>query len=166
MLHTLGVDIGGVLVGRREENITAPAASYLDEPEVAGAFESLRVLRDQLFGERIYLISKCGEKTQRQTLEWLEHHRFFEITGISRDHVLFCRKRHEKAVWCDVAGVTCFVDDRLEVLSYLETVPLRFLINGMSPEIERFRQHLKGTIQVVSWHELTKVLLARCAQNR
>ena len=42
-------------------------------------------------------------------------------------HVHFCNERSEKEAICRELGVTHFIDDHLEVLLYLKSVPYRFL---------------------------------------
>ncbi len=117
----LGVDIGGVIIDRVNDNTDTSffRDKYLETTAVPGAFDSLARLANNSFKDSIYLISKCGLDIQRKTRAWLEHHRFYEITGIKRENLRFCSKRNEKADICKELGVTHFVDDRLEVLSYL-----------------------------------------------
>jgi len=83
-------------------------------PATPGAFEVIPRLV-ALFEGRVWIISKCGESTQRKTLAWLEHHDFYARTGLPRGNVRFCRERAEKAIHCRELGITHMVDDRLEV---------------------------------------------------
>jgi hypothetical protein len=47
-----------------------------------------------LFGaDYVYIVSKCGAKTQRGTIVWLNHYDFCERTGLRPDHVIFCVNR-------------------------------------------------------------------------
>ena len=86
----------------------------IESPATPGAFDVIPRLV-ALFEGRVWIISKCGEATQRKTLAWLDHHDFYSRTGLPRDHVRFCRERAEKAVHCRELGITHMVDDRLDV---------------------------------------------------
>ena len=56
-------------------------------------------------------------------------------TGVPRDHVRFCRKRHEKADHAKEIGLTHFIDDRLDVLEHLRgLVPQLILFGERQPE--------------------------------
>jgi hypothetical protein len=86
----------------------------LATPATPGAFEVIPRLV-ALFQGRVWIISKCGETTQRKTLAWLEHQDFYGRTGVPRGNVRFCRERAEKAVHCRELGITHMIDDRLDV---------------------------------------------------
>jgi hypothetical protein len=130
----LGVDIGRVLIdgaahpeGGDTAFFTGDTATMLRTPEMAGAFETVADLFG-LFGGRVWLISKCGARTQAKTIEWLTHHRFAERTGILPENWRFCRQRPEKAVHAAELGLTHFVDDKLDVHEALRpVVPYRYL---------------------------------------
>src|SRR5262249_46092508 len=134
-------------------------AESLQTPAVANAFDAIRRLVRERFHENVYLISKCGLEAERKTLHWLEQQGFYEKTGVRRENVRFCRERWEKAGICRQAGVTHFVDDRLEVLSYLDSVPHRYLFRPQSEEVEQFRQHLHRVHAVQTWQEILDDLL-------
>jgi hypothetical protein len=78
-----------------------------------------------------WLISKCGPRVQARTRLWLAHRRFFESTAIDAGHLLFCRSRPEKAPLAKGLGITCFVDDRTDVLAAMAgIVPHRILFGA------------------------------------
>jgi hypothetical protein len=160
-VDTLGVDIGGVLIKRVDTRLDTSffGDNYLATPAVADAFDALRSLNVQRFGDRIFLVSKCGIQVQARTKEWLEHHRFYDRTGMLRSHVHFCRKRSEKSGICQELGITHFVDDRLEVLSYLDSVPHRYLFGADPDEVRQFAAYLPRVRQVLSWAELLPLLV-------
>lgn len=155
-----GVDIGGVLIGRENDNTDTSffGRNYLLTTEVPDAFDSLRKLTDS--GFEIFLVSKCGESTEKRTLEWLDHHNFYERTGVQRDRVHFCRERAQKAGISDALGLTHFIDDRLEVLSYLENVKQLFLINENPKEVRKHARFLPKVKRVATWREVTESLLS------
>ena len=143
----LGVDIGGVIIDRENDRSDTSffGDRYLETTAVPGAFEALEILSRRF---RTYLVSKCGPKTERRTLEWLRHHRFYERTGIGPEDVRFCRERKDKAPICVELGITHFVDDHLEVLQYLESVPCKYLFGAHSEPVP------EGIVKVESWKDL------------
>ena len=135
----LGVDIGGVLIDRVAKGADTSffADNFLETPEVAGAFDALKLLGTGAFGARIYLVSKCGPRIEGRTRLWLEHKGFHSITGVPPERVHFCRERKDKAPICAQLGVTHFVDDRLDVLDFLETVDRKYLFQPRPGDLAR-----------------------------
>ncbi|MFC7545308.1 hypothetical protein [Plantactinospora sp. GCM10030261] len=165
--NRLGVDIGGVIIQPADDDADTSffGGNYLRTPQMPGAFDGLAALAGT-FGERIWLVSKCGEQTQRRTLEWLAHHDFHHQTGIPPERVRFCRHRPDKAPIARDLGLTHFVDDRLEVLSYLTSVPHRFLFRPRDTEVAAHSIHLPGVHRVEGWAELVPALTADPAGPR
>jgi hypothetical protein len=127
----LGIDIGRVIIDSPPGEDTAffhgDQATMLRTPAVPGAVEAISRLV-KLFEGRAWLVSKCGARIQRRSLEWLRHHRFFELTGIAEGNVRFCLRRPDKAIHCAELGITHFVDDNTEVHAALrDVVPNRYL---------------------------------------
>jgi hypothetical protein len=120
----LGVDFGRVIQGGAAETGAADTVlldggpeEAMRTPSTAGAFEVLpRVVAR--FGGRAWVISKCGQRIQRRTLQWLDHHDFYQRTGIPRGNVRFCRRRADKAVHCAEPGITHMI----EAMVYWATV--------------------------------------------
>jgi hypothetical protein len=83
-----------------------------------GVFSALARLVARFEGE-VWLVSKCGHKVERRSRRWLEHHRFYDKTGLSPDHLRFCRDRKHKAPICRELGIQFFVDDRADVLAHM-----------------------------------------------
>lgn len=155
-----GVDIGGVLIGRENDGTDTSffGPNYLLTTQVPQAFESIKKLREADFD--VYLVSKCGASTEKKTLDWLEHNNFYDLTNVDRNRVRFCRQRAEKAGICDEIGVTHFIDDRLEVLSYLVNVEHLFLINADAKEVRRYQHFLPKVNMVRTWPEVLDLALA------
>jgi hypothetical protein len=136
----LGIDIGKVIIngpahpeGGDTAFFTGDTARMLRTPAMPGAFEAIARLVT-LFDGRVWLVSKCGERVERRTLQWLEHHDFAGRTGIPPEHVRFCRQRRDKAIHCAELGITHFVDDTLEVHDALRgLVPHLYLFGPMAP---------------------------------
>jgi hypothetical protein len=132
----LGVDIGRVIIdgssppsGEDTAFFEGGIEDLLRTPAVAGALETIPSLVEQFAG-RVWLVSRCAERTEPRTLAWLEHHDFYDRTGIPADHVRFCRARSDKAIHCRELAITDFVDDRLDVLNALRGVVARRYLFG------------------------------------
>src|SRR3970040_1117951 len=125
----LGVDIGGVIIDRVRNDGTDTAFKskrYLETTAIPGVFSSLAKLRERFNGE-IFVVSKAGLETELKTRDWLNHKGFYDLTGINPGDVHYCRERKEKAPICEWLGITHFIDDRLEILSYMYSVPNKYL---------------------------------------
>ncbi|MDR3548566.1 MAG: hypothetical protein P4M11_09950 [Candidatus Pacebacteria bacterium] len=136
---------------------------YSSIPATAGVFESLKYLNDARFAGAIFLISKCNPWAQEKILIWLQDNDFYKKTGISEKNVLFCRERHEKAEICVAIGVTCFIDDRLEVLAAMESkVPHLFLYEPDQAETDQYRRFLPMVTVVENWAEVVEQIDKTC----
>ena len=152
----LGVDVGGVIIDRVRNDGTDTAfkgGRYLETTNVQNSFESLRELNLKLNG-LIYVVSKCGLTIELKTRDWLKHKGFYNFTGISPANVHYCRERWEKAPICKWLGITHFIDDRLEVLNYLETVENKYLFGPQNLEDLEQVKNLPSIILVDSWKEV------------
>lgn len=160
--EVLGVDIGGVIIDRVDASGAMDTSFFTDDylrtMAVPEAFETLLHVGRERFGNNIFLVSKCGSRIQEKTLHWLDHHDFYERTGVSRDHVLFCKQRSGKAGICVELGVTHFVDDRLEILGSLTSVSNLYLFRPHSKEVERYAHFLGRVKHVDYWGEILKDL--------
>ncbi|MEU8393410.1 hypothetical protein [Micromonospora sp. NPDC048842] len=159
-MRRLGVDIGGVIIEPADGDADTSffGAHYLRTPAVVGAFDALAALGPAF--DEVHLVSKCGEATERRTREWLAHHDFPARTGIPVERVHFCRTRPDKAPIAGRLGLTHFVDDKLEVLGYLDSVPHRFLFRPRRAEVAAHAAMLPRVRRVESWSELTPLLRA------
>lgn len=69
---------------------------------------------------------------------WLEEHGFYDATGTKAEDITFCRQRSDKAAICRDLQITHFVDDRLEILSSLESVEYRYLFQPRAEDLEEY----------------------------
>jgi len=152
-----GVDIGGVLIGRHNDRTDTSffGPNYLQSEAVAEALQSLRQLSQA--GWEVHLVSKCGDNVERKTREWLRHHDFYQLTGVVPEHVHFCRTRPEKEPICRRLGVEYFVDDRLDVLDHLVSVPQLVLFQPNPADEARFQQGHRARL-CQSWPEVLALL--------
>ncbi len=158
MRDVLGVDVGGVIIDRVNDGTDTSffGRNFLLTAAVADVFEVLKQLNERF--DKIVLVSKCGQSTQDRTRQWLAHHNFYDRTGLAEVDVHFCRERREKAPICQQLGVTHFIDDRLEVLGYLETVSNLYLFQPIESEVKRFSRFLPKVKRMNSWQEVLRDL--------
>ncbi|MEO1280156.1 MAG: hypothetical protein AAFV69_00320 [Pseudomonadota bacterium] len=159
MNPALGVDIGGVLIrpARSEEDTSFFSSDYLETPEVEGGFEALRQLNEIIFEQSVYLVSKARPTTAQKTREWLEHHDFYERTGLSPEHVYFCEKRKDKAPIAENLGLSAFIDDRPDVLGHLETVENKILFAESEEWLPNGARRMKFNV-CTGWHSVLECL--------
>ncbi|MBX3172531.1 MAG: hypothetical protein KF760_34325 [Candidatus Eremiobacteraeota bacterium] len=150
----LGVDVGGVIIDRQNDRADTSffGPNYLQTSAVEGVFDCLRAAGEA--GFQVHLVSKCGQNTQRKTLEWLAYQHFYERTGVDPARVHFCRTRPQKAPICTAQGITHFVDDRLDVLEYLEDVGELFLFQPNDQDEARWYSSRHRSRLVKSWPEV------------
>lgn len=160
MTDILGIDVGGVIIDRKRNDNTDTSlfmSNYLNAHAVLDAFTTIKELQAR-FQDRIFIVSKCGQNIERKTREWMVHNKFPELAGVPMDRVNFCRQRADKAPICQRLGVTHFIDDKLEVLSYLESVPHKYLFDPSPAEVKAYAKHLPKVTQVATWKELQGIL--------
>jgi len=150
----LGVDVGGVIIDRQNDRADTSffGPNYLQTTPVEGVFDCLHAAVSA--GFTVHIVSKCGQNTQRKTLEWLAHHRFYERTGVDPERVHFCRTRPQKAPICTAQGITHFVDDRLDVLEYLNDVGELYLFQPNAADEARWRAAGHRSRLVTRWSEV------------
>jgi hypothetical protein len=160
-VDVLGVDIGGVIIDRVNDGTDTSffGDNYLATTPTPGVFDALARLVNEKFGEHAYVVSKCGQRTQDRSVEWLAHHRFSERTGISLDRVRFCRERSGKAPIAAALGLTHFVDDKLEVLSYLTTVRNLYLYRPQAKEVQRYQRYRHLVREMHEWEAIADSIL-------
>lgn len=150
----LGIDIGRVIIDGSSHPTGDDTAFFkggidnaLRTPAMPGAFDAITRLVERFDG-RVWLVSKCGERVQLRTREWLAHHRFFDRTGIDPEHLRFCRERPQKAIHCRDLAITHFIDDRPDVhVALAGIVPHRYLFG---PQRKRAPG---GVVPVITWDQ-------------
>lgn len=159
LIMKLGIDVGGVLTkkGGSAADTFLFGPNYLNAPAVEGALEAVAALNTGTFAGNLWIISKCGHKVECRTREWLKAHKVDLI--IPENKWFFCKKRHEKAPIAKDIGLTHFIDDRLEVLSYMTSVRNRYLFQPESKEVEPRKEHLPSVKVVNDWPSLQAILM-------
>lgn len=161
-MNALGIDIGGVIVVRVNDGSDTSfyGPRFLENPPIEGAFEGIRRLGQERFGDRVYLVSRCKDETRRRTIAWLDHYGFWEATGITRDRLHFCEERHEKDLVCARLGIDHFIDDHMDVLRHLDSVPNRFLFKPAPEDLVEFAGLMETVTIAQDWPSLVDTILA------
>ncbi len=71
------------------------------------------------FEGSVWIVSKAGGRTEAPTRQWFELWDFFDSTGLSEDHVRFCRERTDKLPVCLELGINHFIDERIHIMQIL-----------------------------------------------
>jgi hypothetical protein len=143
----LGLDFGRVIMsppagteGEDSRFLVSPEDEALEIPPPPEAFGVIAELVRHFRG-RVWVVSKAGPRIQSLTRRWLARHRFFEATGMDEAALRFVRERSEKHLHAVKLGLTHFVDDRVDVLAALTTVPNRYLF-GPNAQVPAWATHV------------------------
>ncbi|HEX4104202.1 MAG TPA: hypothetical protein VHZ04_01845 [Candidatus Paceibacterota bacterium] len=144
----LGVDCGDVIF-------------YTWGGSVPGSLANLREIAASGRFKEIHIVSKAHPITRAIFLARLKALDFWNSTGIPRSNLHFCMRYEDKAAICADLAVTHFVDDRLQVLNTLTTVPNRYALREGGPraeEAEKYKAAYDAVTRVNSWEELRQLL--------
>ena len=114
----IGIDIGNVIIGGGGED-TFFTESFMDTPEVEGALNSIRALKEA--GHELHVISKCGQATELRSVVWLGNMGFLPWIFLER-RLHFVRKRHLKAPMAQALELDIFIDDRQDIIDSMEGI--------------------------------------------
>jgi len=128
----LAVDMGGPIF--RQQGVPTE-----------GAVDALRELVRRRFGEKVHLISYCPPERQQYRRERFEEkifedpitkqrYNFYDWTGVLREHVHFCAEASDKAVVCSKVAATHYVENQIEALKHICTVPFLHLFHPLPEE--------------------------------
>jgi len=134
--------------------------NFLHTSPASGAIEGLRALAVGGFGARVYIVTKCGPTVENKTRQWLLHHEVYGRTGIDPAHLHVTRTREDKAPIAVRLGLTHFVDDHLDVLGHLRSVPHRYLFLGGLPPGSPAPSAPRDVRTVASWPDLVALALS------
>lgn len=158
--EALGVDCGGVIIGRSCKISLYPPKVSPWSP-FPHAFEVLKELKEKRFGDNIFVVSHVYFLGQTTISFWLWRHGFCKDSGISKDRIHFCRKRSDKVDICIRLGITHFIDDHSEVLEYLHEAGVSnlYLFEGRPKEMAPRLNILEHVRRVESWLQIRRELL-------
>ncbi|MBT8492227.1 MAG: hypothetical protein KJO07_04135 [Deltaproteobacteria bacterium] len=156
----IGIDFGRVIMCAVKDGVEDTSflgrsfADAMKTPATPGALDCIAKLVER-YGGRVSVVSKCGESVENKTRAWLGRNDVYAATGLAKEQVHFCRKRHEKAPICRRLGITHFIDDRVDVLSHMV---------GIVPNLYLFGEQRAGTLPpwaepVLDWEQVAGRLL-------
>lgn len=159
-MESVGIDIGGVIIDRVNDGTDTSffGDNFLATTAVPGAFEAIEQIVTK-YGGRVWIVSKCGPKVQARSREWLNHHGFWERTGIDPDQIRFCLRREDKAPICRELGLTAFIDDRPDVLIPMRgIVTQRILFNPRPEDLGSRHGNFDGILRVRNWDDVLRFI--------
>ena len=143
-MATLGIDCGRVIF-------------YPLGGEVPGAVDALRRAVDAGRFDAIHIVSRASYFNRAYFRLRLRHMRFWERTGIPRANLHFVFRNRGKAGVCEKFGITDFVDDRLDVLRHLRTVPRRYALAPSAKELTELPGIIQDANIARSWDEMAAI---------
>ncbi len=159
-----GIDVGGVLMGHASSftgssggEDTIFSKNYLASPAAPGALDGVRTLVQVFGAENVFIVSKAGERTQQRTLHWLEHHAWYQRTGLLPENVHFCRTRKQKQPIAQSLRLTHFIDDRQEVLRYVRQSDSMRTLVWMQPAGSEGEAPGPDILPIFEWHDLIEL---------
>jgi hypothetical protein len=165
-VRRIGLDVGGVIIDAINNDSTDTAFrsdNFMATTPVKGAREAVKTLVETFGRENIFVVSKCGEVTEGKTKLWLKGTDFYSFTGFDPANLFFCRERADKAPIAAKLQLTDFVDDRADVLAYMEDiVTWRYLFGPQSSRVPG----VTGLILAETWSEtLSSILQGKMSQS-
>lgn len=152
MIRRIGIDIGNVLIDNAGNLFFTD--EYLSAPVMQGALRGIKQIVDTFGDENTLLLSKCGSAIEQKSRNWLEEVRFITLTGFKPDNILFCRRRPDKAIIADDMGLTDFVDDRRDVLEYMNGIVSTRILFGPQKIAAP-----PGLIPAKTWPDVVSILI-------
>lgn len=133
----IGIDIGNVIIGGDHEDKSFFGDDYLETPEVADAFWSIRELKEA--GHEIFLVSKCGAIVQSKTLHWLRYHEFSRRTNVNGTP-FFVFDRRDKAPVARALKLDLFIDDRDDIIVSMNRVRFAILFKSWAETMQEIKE--------------------------
>lgn len=149
----LGLDIGRVIL--RQDTDLHERLDFNKMVYLPDALEVIPQLVRHPNISDVYLISKCGPVVEEGTKDFFKRTNFYKQTGIVEKNVFFCRKREDKAPIAASIGITHFVDDREDVLRFMNSVMHKYLFRFDAGD--EMGSAASSSLQVVnSWTDLLR----------
>lgn len=158
----LGVDFGGVISEGtdRDSDTSFFGEHYLDTPATEGSFEALAAINTEgPYAGNVHVVSKCGPEVERRTREWLKNRGFHEETGIPAENLHFTPTRQGKVPIVQALGITAFVDDKPEVLNYVDETGSGLILYAPGEQPPELSEDLPERATIVSnWQQIRDLL--------
>jgi hypothetical protein len=155
----IGIDVGGVIIdGLTNDNTDTSfrGDNFMRTSSVTGAFTAVKQIVERYGATNVFIVSKCGPVIENKTRLWLPGNGFYEQTGFSPDNLRFCLDRAGKAPIVKELEITDFIDDKEEVLGYMDGIVKRRFLFGSQRTAPRNPESL---IIVNGWSEALSHLL-------
>lgn len=159
MIKRIGIDVGGVIINSLANDNTDTSFrgdDFMKTTAVPGVFEAVKQLVARHGSENIFIVSKCGTVIENKTRLWLPGNGFYEYTGFDSNNLFFCVDRAGKAPIAQEIGLTDFIDDKEEVLGYMDGIVERCYLFG--PQ-RRAPRNPSSLIITEDWTVALKTLL-------
>jgi hypothetical protein len=138
----VGIDLGNVMIKHRKP--------------MPDAMRVVRRLKDEIFGDRMFIVSRVNEEQKIRATAFVTGDEFRE-TRIPFEQVYFCSERCEKGPICARLGITHHIDDQPEVMYHMpQSVHTRILFDPKEEEMQKFEGRLSKCIIMRSWLEVEK----------
>lgn len=158
----LGVDLGNVIIDHAKFGTTPDYirnGDYLKIPPVTLALESIRLLLNGGIGTLI-VIYNASDVADEKILSWVEHWVPNDVINDHRFNLTRSIGGRDKIRECIEYGITHFIDDRVEVLNFLNgRIPSLFLMNPNPDEKTTHSNETSSYVEVEGWNELTSIIL-------
>lgn len=111
--------------------------------------------------ENVWIVSRAKGLERLINSRLMKVHRLFYWTGLLQDHVSFCDERIEKAHICNWLGIDGHIDDRGEVLFYLEHHVPALVWFAPTPE-DRIKWMPRLDAEVILVENWNKIISSLC----
>jgi hypothetical protein len=108
--------------------------------------------------EATYFVSKVNEEQKARSIKWFDESQFCERMGIPRENVFYCEERKDKGPICKKLGVTHFVDDRPEVMAYLDPAIFKIIFSPQISHLFSWFNMLVNCKVVTNWLQVEGLL--------
>lgn len=98
-------------------------------------------------GHQLFIISRRNQKSQKPAMLWLKRNRIFSY--ISPENIFFVKEDKDKEKIASKIRLDIFIDDSLDVLKELKSVPKKFLFDPFKV----YKNISKEINQIGSWDE-------------
>jgi hypothetical protein len=147
-MNKIGIDVGWTIKGVKSEN-----DRFKPSPNC------FRIITSWINrGDDIFIISKVNSYQKKEVEEWLEKNNFFNITGVKPENLYFCFERRDKSLFVKALNINIMIDDRPEVMAYLDYDVIKFLISPDEKDLNQYKDKLFNTKIVYSWLEIEQSL--------
>lgn len=145
MNYRLGLDFGGVI-----------SQGHTVDDLMPGVIDGVKLVRS--FFKEMFIVSRVDNvDSLNRVLQYMNDRQLWSQLGIPSDNIRFCIRRCDKAPICRDIGITHFVDDHTEVLTYMGSVPHRYALGTKPEELTVFPAE-NGIQLCNTWPEIASLI--------